>query len=202
MASVNRKQSIGLLKKYSTQFSFPSSDDTNSNFPVLKIEEDDLDDITMTNNNIGVCKTTSTQTSPVNERTTATTTTTTPTTPIKTTGNGNNRNGNKKGSASSLWSSEESILRSAADTVDEDNKSTSSSACDETGGAISSGKSGKQCIFYYTNVGEINKKQFFNVLMKCYFSSYKNLNLHIFVVVSVQILFHHNLFDTFFNGIY
>lgn len=129
-ASAHRKQSIDLLKKL---YSF-SSPDNNTNFPVLKIEEDDLDDITMTNSG-GVCKTISTQTSPVNERTAATTKTGSSNT-------ANNRNNNKKGSASSLWSSEESILRSA-DTVDEDNKSTSSSACDETGGAISSGKSGK-----------------------------------------------------------
>lgn len=45
----------------------------------------------------------------------------------------------KKGSTSTIWTSEESILRSA-DTVDEDNKSTSSSACDEA--VASSGKSG------------------------------------------------------------
>lgn len=74
--------------------------------------EEDLDGITMHS-----CKTTSTQTSPVHEV-------------------------NKKGSTSTIWTSEESILRSAADTVDEDNKSTSSSACDETAGVISSGKSG------------------------------------------------------------
>ena len=47
----------------------------------------------------------------------------------------------KKGSTSTLWTSEESILRSAY-TVDEDNKSTSSSACEEASGVLSSGKSG------------------------------------------------------------
>lgn len=87
---------------------------TDENFPVLKIEED-LDGISMTG-----CKTTSTstQTSPIQEVT------------------------NKKGSTSTIWTSEESILRSA-DTVDEDNKSTSSSACEETGVAMSSDKSGE-----------------------------------------------------------
>lgn len=91
---------------------------TDENFPVLKIEED-LDGITMTG-----CKTTSTstQTSPIQEV------------------------ANKKGSTSTIWTSEESILRSA-DTVDEDNKSTSSSACEETGVAMSSDKSGE---FFYS----------------------------------------------------
>lgn len=71
----------------------------------------------------GTCKTISTQTSPINERNT----------------NQNNQNG----SNNSLWTSDESILR-CGETVDEDNKSTSSSACDETGGGISSGKSGNE----------------------------------------------------------
>lgn len=91
----------------------------DENFPVLKIEED-LDGISMSG-----CKTTSTstQTSPIQEVV------------------------NKKGSTSTIWTSEESILRSA-DTVDEDNKSTSSSACEETGVAMSSDKSGECiCIF-------------------------------------------------------
>lgn len=87
---------------------------TDETFPVLKIEED-LDGISMAG-----CKTTSTstQTSPIQEV------------------------ANKKGSTSTIWTSEESILRSA-DTVDEDNKSTSSSACEETGVAMSSDKSGE-----------------------------------------------------------
>ena len=79
---------------------------------MLKIEED-LDGL-----EISECKqtSTSTQTSPVSEA-------------------------NKKGSTSTIWTSEESILRSGG-TVDEDNKSTSSSACEEANGALSSGKSG------------------------------------------------------------
>lgn len=91
---------------------------TDENFPVLKIEED-LDGISMSG-----CKTTSTstQTSPIQEV------------------------ANKKGSTSTIWTSEESILRSA-DTVDEDNKSTSSSACEETGVGMSSDKSG-ECISF------------------------------------------------------
>ncbi|XP_017968484.1 uncharacterized protein LOC108659858 [Drosophila navojoa] len=48
----------------------------------------------------------------------------------------------KKGSTSTLWTSEESILRSVG-AVDEDNNSTSSSsACEEAAGVLSSGKSG------------------------------------------------------------
>ncbi|XP_059219845.1 probable serine/threonine-protein kinase DDB_G0282963 isoform X1 [Stomoxys calcitrans] len=47
----------------------------------------------------------------------------------------------KKGSTSTIWTSEESILRSVG-AVDEDNNSTSSSACEEASGALSSGKSG------------------------------------------------------------
>ncbi|XP_036323799.1 uncharacterized protein LOC118737427 isoform X3 [Rhagoletis pomonella] len=47
----------------------------------------------------------------------------------------------KKGSTSTIWTSEESILRSVG-AVDEDNNSTSSSACEEATGALSSGKSG------------------------------------------------------------
>ncbi|XP_067619349.1 uncharacterized protein cv-c isoform X2 [Eurosta solidaginis] len=53
-------------------------------------------------------------------------------------------NGNdvtKKGSTSTIWTSEESILRSVG-AVDEDNNSTSSSACEEVSGVLSSGKSG------------------------------------------------------------
>lgn len=83
------------------------------NYPVLKIEEDLDGGIEMVES-----KSISTQTSPVREVV------------------------NKKGSTSTLWTSEESILRSGG-TVDEDNKSTSSSACDETGGVLSSAKSGK-----------------------------------------------------------
>lgn len=86
----------------------------DENFPVLKIEEDlDLGGIDVVES-----KSISTQTSPVHDVT------------------------NKKGSTSTIWTSEESILRSAG-TVDEDNKSTSSSACEETGGVLSSAKSGK-----------------------------------------------------------
>ncbi|XP_017847296.1 uncharacterized protein LOC108603213 isoform X2 [Drosophila busckii] len=49
---------------------------------------------------------------------------------------------NKKGSTSTIWTSEESILRSVG-AVDEDNNSTSSSsACEEATGVLSSGKSG------------------------------------------------------------
>ncbi|KAH8310818.1 hypothetical protein KR044_003093 [Drosophila immigrans] len=48
----------------------------------------------------------------------------------------------KKGSTSTIWTSEESILRSVG-AVDEDNNSTSSSsACEEAAGVLSSGKSG------------------------------------------------------------
>lgn len=94
-------------------FDFVPSDDSN-NLPVLKIEEDS-EDISMTN---GTCKTVSTQTSPVNER--------------------NANQSNRKGSNNSLWTSDESILR-CGETVDEDNKSTSSS-----GDGISSGKSGNE----------------------------------------------------------
>ncbi|XP_054085597.1 uncharacterized protein LOC105212429 isoform X2 [Zeugodacus cucurbitae] len=47
----------------------------------------------------------------------------------------------KKGSTSTIWTSEESILRSVG-AVDEDNNSTSSSACEEASGVLSSGKSG------------------------------------------------------------
>lgn len=83
------------------------------NFPVLKIEEDLDGGIDMVES-----KSISTQTSPLHEVV------------------------NKKGSTSTLWTSEESILRSGG-TVDEDNKSTSSSACEETGGVLSSAKSGK-----------------------------------------------------------
>lgn len=107
-----------LLKKYTKSPLYTSATTaavkTDENFPVLKIEED-LDGISMSG-----CKTTSTstQTSPIQEV------------------------ANKKGSTSTIWTSEESILRSA-DTVDEDNKSTSSSACEETGVAMSSDKSGK-----------------------------------------------------------
>lgn len=74
--------------------------------------EEDLDDLSMAN-----CKSAATQTAL-------------------------NHEASKKGSTSTIWTSEESILRSA-DTVDEDNKSTSSSACEETGGVMSSGKSGE-----------------------------------------------------------
>lgn len=116
----NRKYAVDILEKYSKQFDLATSGDSNS-YPVLKIEED-FDDIPMTN---GTCKTISTQTSPVNELNVT-------------------RNNNKKGSSNSLWTSDESILRRSAETVDDDTKSSSSSsACEETGGVMSSGKSGK-----------------------------------------------------------
>lgn len=105
-------------KQEMKQFDFVPCDDGN-NLPVLKIEED-FEDISMTN---GTCKTISTQTSPINER--------------------NANQSNRKGSNNSLWTSDESILR-CGETVDEDNKSTSSSACEETGGGISSDKSGNK----------------------------------------------------------
>lgn len=120
----NKKPPAELLLKKYTKPSLNANESadtmkTDENFPVLKIEED-LDGITMTG-----CKTTSTstQTSPIQEV------------------------ANKKGSTSTIWTSEESILRSA-DTVDEDNKSTSSSACEETGVAMSSDKSGELLYFY------------------------------------------------------
>lgn len=118
---------IDILDKYSTHFIDlppplpPPSTHESNNFPVLKIEED-FDDIPMTN---GTCKTISTQTSPVNDLNITV-----------------GRTNNKKGSSNSLWTSDESILRSG-EMVDEDTKSSaSSSACEETGGVISSGKSG------------------------------------------------------------
>lgn len=125
----HRKYNTELLEKYSKHFNLPKSGESND-FPVLKIEED-FDDIPMTN---GTCKTISTQTSPINEM------------------NGGRTNG-KKGSSNSLWTSDESILRSG-ETVDEDTKSSSSSsACEETGGVISSGKSGKiYLIFLEVNI--------------------------------------------------
>lgn len=93
--------------------------DLAADFPVLKIQED-FDEIPVTN---GTCKTISTQTSLINEL--------------------NSGRDAKKGSSNSLWTSDESILR-GGETVDDDSKSSSSSsACEETGGVISSGKSGK-----------------------------------------------------------
>ncbi|XP_055304722.1 uncharacterized protein LOC129569659 isoform X4 [Sitodiplosis mosellana] len=117
---------IDILEKYSKQFvdlpppsQPPLTSHGSNNFPVLKIEEE-FDDIPMTN---GAFRTISTQTSPVNEL------------------NAGGRTNNKKDSSNSLWTSDESILRSG-ETVDEDTKSSaSSSACEETGGVISSGKS-------------------------------------------------------------
>ncbi|XP_037956094.1 uncharacterized protein LOC119685785 [Teleopsis dalmanni] len=64
------------------------------------------------------------------------TTTTTPTNYLL-----NGSDATKKGSTSTIWTSEESILRSVG-AVDEDNNSTSSSACEEASGVLSSGKSG------------------------------------------------------------
>lgn len=87
---------------------------TDERYSVLKIEEE-LSNISLTGSKT---TSTSTQTNPIHYV------------------------ANKKDSTSSVWSSEESILRSA-DMVDEDNKSTSSSACEETGVAMSSDKSGQ-----------------------------------------------------------
>lgn len=116
----HRKHSLDVLDKYSKPYGLPASEQQPSTFPVLKIEED-FDDISMTN---GTCKSISTQTSPINEM--------------------NSMRINKKvGSSNSLWTSDESILRGA----EEDIKSSSSS-CEETGGVMSSGKSGKQYSFY------------------------------------------------------
>lgn len=124
---------IDILQKYSKQFidlppQPPLTSHGSNNFPILKIEED-FDDIPMTN---GTCKTISTQTSPVNELNAG----------------GGQRN-HKKGSANSLWTSDESILRSGETIDEEDTKSSaSSSACEETGGVISSGKSGKLLVSF------------------------------------------------------
>ena len=111
----NRKNSLDTMEKYTKPYDLPVSSGHQSNFPVLKIEED-FDDISMTN---GTCKSISTQTSPINEM-------------------NSNRINKKVGSSNSLWTSDESILRGA----EEDNKSSSS--CEETGGVLSSGKSGKK----------------------------------------------------------
>lgn len=92
---------------------------TTNNFPILKIEEDSEtnDKIQLDNlKRLNECKSISTQTS----------------NPIQS-------DCNKKDSTYTLWTSEESILRS---TLDDDNKSTSSSACEVASGALSSGKSG------------------------------------------------------------
>lgn len=131
----NRKYAVDILEKYSKQFDLATSGDSNS-FPVLKIEED-FDDIPMTN---GTCKTISTQTSPVNEL--------------------NAGRNNKKGSSNSLWTSDESILRRSAETVDDDTKSSSSSACEETGGVMSSGKSGESFSPLWKNMPKIFKKNY------------------------------------------
>lgn len=58
------------------------------------------------------------------------------------TGIDSSRSNSKKGSTLSIWTSDESILKSSNYTVDEDNKSSSSSACEEAAGVLSSGKSG------------------------------------------------------------
>lgn len=101
----------------------------SNNFPVLKIEED-FDHIPISND-----MSKSTQTSPCNEL--------------------NSIRNHKKGSSNSLWTSDESILRSA-ETVDEDK---SSSACDETGGAISSNKSGMLISSLYLEIYRISLQQ-------------------------------------------
>lgn len=154
----SKKQPVDVhIKKYTKA---PSSADvkTDENFPVLKIEED-LDVISTTG-----CKTTSTstQTSPIQEVT------------------------NKKGSTSTIWTSEESILRSA-DTVDEDNKSTSSSACEETGVAMSSDKSGEFCLSILIALSRYNLPSpsvsyiLYNVQCTCYNCMYVLVNILIFV---------------------
>lgn len=58
------------------------------------------------------------------------------------TGADSSHSNSKKGSNLSIWTSDESILKSSNYTVDEDNKSSSSSACEEAAGVLSSGKSG------------------------------------------------------------
>lgn len=111
----NRKHTVDALEKYANPYDLSVSSLPN-NFPVLKIEED-FDDITMTN---GTHKSISTQTgSPITEFNA-------------------NRINKKAGSSNSLWTSDESILRGA----EEDTKSSSS--CEETGGVMSSGKSGEK----------------------------------------------------------
>lgn len=113
-----RKHTVDVLEKYSNPYDLSVSGHHN-NFPVLKIEED-FDDIAMTN---GTCKSMSTQT-------------TSPTIDLNT-----NRINKKAGSSNSLWTSDESILRGA----EEDTKSSSSSSsCEETGGVMSSDKSGEK----------------------------------------------------------
>lgn len=91
---------------------------TTNNFPILKIEEDSEtnNDKTQLENVKPLIECKSTQTSH----------------PIQS-------DCNRKDSTYTLWTSEESILRS---TLDDDNKSTSSSACEVASGALSSGKSG------------------------------------------------------------
>lgn len=103
------------------RFTLPNTDD-HEDFPILKIEEDSYGKCDIRNG--GVFRTAATQTSPVHH------------------GAANNAtDSNKKGSTLTIWTSDESILRSAY-TVDEDNKSSSSSACEEASGVLSSGKSG------------------------------------------------------------
>lgn len=120
-ATSNRKHTVDVLEKYSNPYDLSVSGHPN-NFPVLKIEED-FDDMTMTN---GTYKSSSTQTnSPINTELNA------------------NRINKKVGSSNSLWTSDESILRGA----EEDTKSSSSS-CEETGGVMSSGKSGEKLFFF------------------------------------------------------
>lgn len=92
---------------------FPFSQASLQNLPILKIEEDAESYSSLEKKETSAnSKTTSTQT---------------------------NFSDPKKGSTSTIWTSEESILRS---TVDDDNKSTSSSACEVASGVLSSGKSG------------------------------------------------------------
>lgn len=91
---------------------------SSANFPILKIEEEsETNGKTAENVKPSVeCKSISTQTAQ----------------PIQS-------DCNRKDSTYTLWTSEESILRS---TLDDDNKSTSSSACEVASGVLSSGKSG------------------------------------------------------------
>lgn len=112
----------GGAKPDGIRFTLPNNDD-HEDFPILKIEEDSLGKCDISNG--GVFRTAATQTSPVHHGGGAVNTTET----------------NKKGSTLTIWTSDESILRSAY-TVDEDNKSSSSSACEEASGVLSSGKSG------------------------------------------------------------
>lgn len=111
----------GGAKPDGIRFTLPNTDD-HEDFPILKIEEDSFGKCDIRNG--GVFRTAATQTSPIHHGAT-----------------NNATEANKKGSTLTIWTSDESIIRSAY-TVDEDNKSSSSSACEEASGVLSSGKSG------------------------------------------------------------